>query len=115
MRVLLVPVASLRTRLATLGRMQLDSDEVPADQEARPDSLQASSDSDSPTAPAPLEQQDQALQRQRVLQAIEEHDVDALRHLAGQTGGFVNQELRKRAWRVPSSRRLNASQPLVLC
>ncbi|KWU46160.1 hypothetical protein RHOSPDRAFT_15511 [Rhodotorula sp. JG-1b] len=89
--------------------MQLDSDEVPADQEARPDSLQASSDSDAPTAPAPLEQQDQALQRQRVLQAIEEHDVNTLRHLAGQTGGFVNQELRKRAWRVPSSRKQKES------
>ncbi|TKA50488.1 hypothetical protein B0A53_06205 [Rhodotorula sp. CCFEE 5036] len=72
--------------------MQLDDDKAPADREARPDSLQALSDSSSPTAPAPLEQpatRDQTLQRQRVLQAIEEHDVDALRHLAGQTGGPI--------------------------
>ncbi|GAA5870642.1 hypothetical protein JCM3774_001711 [Rhodotorula dairenensis] len=37
-------------------------------------------------------------QRERVLQAIDEHDIDALRHLAAQRGGFCDRDLRTRAW-----------------
>ncbi|GAA5982067.1 hypothetical protein JCM10908_004723 [Rhodotorula pacifica] len=65
------------------------------------ESLELASPQLSPLIPtSPQAARQDLTQRQRVVQAIENHDVDALRQLAGQRGGFLDQELRKQAWPI---------------